>query len=134
MLCVTGREEARLDSPSVTAGGAAIKARGYPPIFFENRFPPRPLRGAALRSAALTAAPPPIPRTPFSMVRAQASEVIMSMYECIGTASANVVYCVVKALVPGIELVLGAGAGQALEVRVLEAWGVGVHGGAGAGE
>src|SRR3546814_5082858 len=54
MLCVTGREEARLDSPSVTAGGAAIKARGYPPIFFENRFPPRPLRGAALRSAALT--------------------------------------------------------------------------------
>src|SRR3546814_9725181 len=36
MLCVTGREEARLDSPSVTAGGAAIKARGYPPIRSEE--------------------------------------------------------------------------------------------------
>src|SRR3546814_17296095 len=77
MLCVTGREEARLDSPSVTAGGAAIKARGYPPIFFENRFAPRPLRGAALRSAALTAAPQPIPPPPFPMVRAQALEVII---------------------------------------------------------
>jgi hypothetical protein len=91
MLCVTGREEARLDSPSVTAGAAAIKARGCPPIFFENRCPPRPLRGAALRSAALTAAPPPVPRTPFSMVRTLGKEVIMSMYRSIGTASANVV-------------------------------------------
>src|SRR3546814_224583 len=117
MLCVTGREEARLDSPSVTAGGAAIKARGYPPIFFENRFPPRPLRGAALRSAALTAAPPPIPRTLFSMVRAQALEVIMSMYESIGTASANVVYRVMKALVAGLELEFGRGAGKRSEER-----------------
>jgi hypothetical protein len=29
--------------PSMTGGGAAFKARGYPPIFCENRFPPRPL-------------------------------------------------------------------------------------------
>src|SRR3546814_10638515 len=92
------------------------------PIFFvENRFPPRPLRGAALRSAALTAAPPPIPRTPFSMVRAQALEVIMIMYESIGTASANVVYRVMKALVAGLELEFGRGAGKALAGRFLEA-------------
>src|SRR3546814_10572598 len=57
MSCVTGRKEARLDRPSMTGGGAALKARGYPPIFFENRLPPRPLRDAALRSAALTSAP-----------------------------------------------------------------------------
>jgi hypothetical protein len=30
-------------SPSVTGGGAAFKARRCPPIFCENRFPPRPL-------------------------------------------------------------------------------------------
>src|SRR3546814_16843506 len=73
----------------MTAGGTAIKARGCPPIFFENRCPPRPLRGAALRSAALTAAPPPVPRTPFSMMRTQTLEVMMSMYQSIGTASAR---------------------------------------------
>src|SRR3546814_12497928 len=81
MLCVTGREEARLDSPSVTAGGAAIKSRGYPPIFFENRFPPLPLRVAALHSTALKAATPTIPRTPFSLVRAPAWEVLTRLYE-----------------------------------------------------
>src|SRR3546814_14626509 len=59
----------RLDSPSMTAGGAPIKARGCPPIFFENRLPPRPLRGAsACAPAALTDAPPPVRQTPFSMV------------------------------------------------------------------
>jgi len=30
----------------MAAGGAALKARGYPPICCANRFPPRPLRGA----------------------------------------------------------------------------------------
>ena len=42
---------ARLVCLSMTAGGAAIKARGCPPICFANRFPPRPLarRGAMLR-------------------------------------------------------------------------------------
>ncbi|MGF7204220.1 hypothetical protein GGQ82_003301 [Sphingobium olei] len=48
MSCMQGREEARLDRPSMTAGEMAIKARGRPPIFYENRFPPRPLRGASL--------------------------------------------------------------------------------------
>lgn len=33
-------------SPIMTDDGAALKARGYPPIFCENRFLPRPLRGA----------------------------------------------------------------------------------------
>src|SRR3546814_7448461 len=55
------------------------------------------------------------------MVRAQALEVIMSMYESIGTASANVVYRVMKALVAGLELEFGRGAGKALAGRFLEA-------------
>ena len=111
------REEARLDRPSMTAGGTAIKARGCPPIFFENRFPPRPLRGAALRSAALTAAPPPVLRTPFSMVRTIALEVTMDMSQSIGTASDRVM----AALVSGLELEFGRGAGEALAHRFLEA-------------
>ena len=56
-----GREWARLDSPSMTGGEAAIKARGCPPICCANRFPPRPLRGASADApATLTAAPPPV--------------------------------------------------------------------------
>ena len=117
MLRVTEREEARLDRPSMTGGGAAIKARGRPPIFCENRFPPRPLRGAALRSTALTAAPPPVPETPFSMVRTQALEVIMGMVQSIGTASDHIL----ETLVAGLELEFGHGAGEALAHRFLEA-------------
>lgn len=112
MLRVTEREEARLDRPSMTGGKAAIKARGYPPIFCENRFPPRPLRGAALRSTALTAAPPPLPETPFSMVRTQALEVIMGMVQSIGTASDHIL----ETLAAGLELEFGHGAGEALGI------------------
>src|SRR3546814_18947930 len=90
MSCVTGRKEARLDRPSMTGGGAALKARGYPPIFFENRLPPRPLRDAALRSAALTSAPLSVPQTPFSMVRTRSLEITMDMSQSIGTASNRV--------------------------------------------
>ena len=121
MLCSPEREEARLDRPSMTAGGPPIKARGCPPICCANRFPPRPLRGAALRSATLTAAPPPVPQTPFSMMGTRALEVIMSMYQSIGTASANVVDRVMAALVTGLELEFGRGAGEALAHRFLEA-------------
>ena len=117
MLRVTEREEARLDRPSMTGGEAAIKARGHPPIFCENRFPPRPLRGAALRSAALTAAPLPVPETPFSMVGTQALEVIMGMAQSIGTASDHIL----ETLSAGLELEFGHGAGEALAHRFLEA-------------
>lgn len=117
MSCAAEREEARLDSPIMTGGGAAIKARGCPPIFFENRFPPRPLRGATLRSAALTAAPPPVLQTPFSMVRTHALEVIMGMYQNIGTASDRVV----ETLKAGLEIEFGSGAGAALAHHFLTA-------------
>ena len=100
---VQERVQARLDRPSMTGGEAPIKARGRPPICCANRFPPRPLRGAALRAAALTAAPPPVPRTPFSMVRTKCKEVIMGMVQGIGTASDSVV----ATLVAGLEIELG---------------------------
>ncbi|MBZ9648116.1 hypothetical protein K9B33_11205 [Sphingobium sp. 3R8] len=48
-------------------------------------------------------------------------EVIMSMYQSIGTASANVVDRVMEMLVAGLELEFGRGAGQAMAHRLLEA-------------
>lgn len=45
----------------------------------------------------------------------------MSMYQSIGTASANVVDRVMAALVSGLELEFGHGAGKALVHRFLEA-------------
>ena len=117
MLPIQKRVEARLDRPSMTGGGAALKARGYPPICFANRFPPRPLRGAALRAAALTAAPPPVSRTPFSMVRTKRKEVIMGMVQSIGTASDQII----ATLMAGLEMELGRGAGAALADHFLDA-------------
>ena len=45
----------------------------------------------------------------------------MSMYQSIGTASANVMDRVMEALVAGLELEFGRGAGKALAGRFLEA-------------
>src|SRR3546814_10942923 len=84
---IAGGGGARLDRPSMTAAKAALKARGCPPIFCENRFPPRPLRGAPLCSAALTAAPPPVFVRVFSIRRTEAKEMIMGMFQPISVAS-----------------------------------------------
>ena len=108
----------RLDRPSMTGGGTPLKARGCPPICYANRFPPRPLRGACAEApAALTAAPPPVSSTPFSMMRTDRLEMIMIMMETIGTASDRVL----ATLVAGLELEFGHGAGEALAHRFLEA-------------
>jgi hypothetical protein len=112
---------ARLDKPSMTAAGAVLKARGCPPIFCENRFPPRPLRGAALRSAALTTAPSPVFFTMFSMRRTEAKEMIMGMVQPISEASAKVMDRVMAALVSGLEIEFGQSVGEALARRFLEA-------------
>src|SRR3546814_11755530 len=86
------------------------------PIFCENRFPPRPLRGTPLRSAALTAAPPPVFFTTFSMSRTEAKEMIMGMFQPISVASDRVI----EALVSGLEVVFGHGGGEDLAHRL---WG-----------
>ncbi|GAA0317926.1 hypothetical protein GCM10009087_30390 [Sphingomonas oligophenolica] len=114
---IAGVGGARLDRPSLTAAEAPIKARGCPPIFCENRFPPRPLRGAPLRSAALTAAPPPVFFTMLSIRRTEAKEMIMGMFQPISVASDRVI----AALVSGLEIEFGHGVGEALAHRFLEA-------------
>lgn len=119
---VTERKKARLDRPSVTGGAAALKACGYPPICCANRLPPRPLRGAsACAPAALTAATPPVSGTPFPMAGMKRKEVIMGIYRSIKTASDNNTSGVLEALVAGLELEFGCGAGEALARRFLEA-------------
>ncbi len=68
--------------PSVTGGGAAFKARGCPPIFCENRFPPRPLaRRFRFARAALTAAPPPVFSELFSILGTDLRSVSWQLFQ-----------------------------------------------------
>jgi hypothetical protein len=55
------------------------------------------------------------------MVRTQALEVIMGMYQSIGTASAKVVDRVIATLMAGLEIEFGRGAGEALAQRFVDA-------------
>ena len=115
---IAGVGGARLERPSMTAAGAALKARGCPPIFCENRFPPRPLRGAsACAPAALTVAPPPVFFTMFSIRRTEMKEMVMGMFQPISAASDRVM----AALVSGLEIEFGPAVGEALAHRFLEA-------------
>ena len=117
-------EGARLERPSMTAAEAALKARGYPPIFCENRFPPRPLRGASTCvSAALTAAPPPVFFSMFSMRRTLATEMNMGMFQQISEASDRVM----ATLVSGLEIEFSHDVGEALAHRFLDAEEVDFH-------
>lgn len=67
--------------PSETGGGAAFKARGFPPICCANRFPPRPLtRRFRFARAALTAAPPPVSSKKFSILGTELRSVLWQMF------------------------------------------------------
>src|SRR3546814_5356447 len=114
---IAGGGGARLDRPSMSAAKAALKPVGCPPMFCENRYPPRPLRGSPLFSAALTASPPPVFVRVFSIMRTEAKEMIMGMFQPISVASDRVM----AALVSGLEMEFGHGVGEALAHRFLEA-------------
>src|SRR3546814_16037511 len=110
---IAGGGGARLDRPSMTAAKAALKARGCPPIFCANRFPPRPLRGAPLCSAALTAAPPPVFVRVLSLSRTEATEMIMGLFQPRYVASGRVL----AALVSGMAREFCTAVGAALATR-----------------
>jgi hypothetical protein len=79
--------------------------------------PPPPLRGASADApAALTAVPPPVVEAS-SSCRGRKMEVLMTMIQSIGTASDRVM----AALISGLEIEFGRGAGEALAHRFLEA-------------
>jgi hypothetical protein len=89
----------------------------------QNRFLRR--RFAALPAsppAALTAAPPPVVEVSSSNGRGE-KEQVMSMVQSFGTASDRVM----AALVSGLEMEFGRGAGEALAKRFLEAEEVDFH-------
>jgi len=80
-------------------------------------------RCSGFASAALTAAPPTVVGGLSSMMRTRSQEVIMSMMQTIGMASDRVM----AALVSGLEIEFGRGAGEALAHRFLEAEEVDFH-------
>jgi hypothetical protein len=98
--------------PSVTGGGPAFKARGCPPIFCENRFPPRPLtRRFRFAREALTKGPP----TVFLCVMANVSTISERADQVMAT------------LIAGLEIEFGRGAAQGLAHHFLEAEEVDFH-------
>jgi hypothetical protein len=73
-------------------------------------------RCSGFASAALTAAPPTVGEALSSMVEVVKKEQVMSMTQSIGAASDRVM----AALVSGLEIEFGRGAGEALAQRFLE--------------
>jgi hypothetical protein len=109
--------------PSVTGGGAAFKARGCPPIFFENRFPPRPL---ARRFARL--------RGPDSSTSTRLLEGVLDIgnrFEgCVMTTVSSISEStdrVMARLIAGLQIEFGCRAAEGLAHHFLEAEEVDFH-------
>ena len=113
------RREGRfvLGLPMMTGGGVAVKARGHPPIFCENRFPPRPLtrRSAALRGPDNHAA------TRLSLAvlnhEDQQQEALMGIISHIATTATDTY----AALVSGLEVEFGTTETPALASYYIDA-------------
>jgi hypothetical protein len=109
--------------PSMTGGGAAFKARGCPPIFCENRFPPRPL---ARRFAVL--------RGPDSRAAARLIEAVLDFgnrfEECVMTTISTISESadrVMATLIAGLQIEFGCRAAEGLAHHFLEAEEVDFH-------
>jgi hypothetical protein len=109
--------------PSVTGGGAAFKARGCPPIFCENRFPPRPL---ARRFAML--------RGPDSSTSARLLEAVLDIgnrfEECVMATISSISEStdrVMARLIAGLQIEFGCRAAEGLAHHFLEAEEVDFH-------
>jgi len=120
----------------MTVAGAAIKAGGpsnfvgdmeraaHASLFVAGAtksVPPPPLtRCSGFVSATLTAAPPTVGEASPSNGRGE-KEQVMNMIQSVGTASAKVTDRVMAALVSGLEIEFGPGAGEGLALRFLGA-------------
>jgi|GEM_PF-460707 hypothetical protein len=106
---------ARLDRAEHDDGRRGYQGPRVPPNLLRKSVPPT---SASRRCAALTATPPAVSGTLFSMRRTYSvKEHVMTMYESIGAASDRVM----KALIEGLEIEFGRPAGQALAERFLAA-------------
>jgi hypothetical protein len=109
--------------PSVTGGGAAFKARRCPPIFCENRFPPRPL---ARRFAWASG--------PDSHAATRLLEAVLDIgnrfEECVMTTISSISECtdrVMATLIAGLQIEFGCCAAEGLAHHFLEAEEVDFH-------
>ena len=101
---------------SMTGARTALKARGCPPICCANRFPPHPLaRHETTRPVALTAAPPPVRRITFSTMKIDQMEAIMTMFQTLGMASAQVL----NSLETGYKIAERRTAGETIDRQIL---------------
>ena len=111
----------------MTGGETAVQGRR--PLQFASQIGSSAAasRCSGFASAALTAAPPAVPEASSSMVEENKKEQVMSMSESIGAASAKKADRVMAALVSGLEIEFGRGAGEALAHRFLEAEEIDFH-------
>ncbi len=109
--------------PSVTGGGAAFKARGFPPIFYENRFPPRPLA----RRFAWASGPDSSTSTRLLGIVLDCGN---GFEECEMANVSTITECadrVMATLIAGLEIEFGCRAAQGLAHHFLEAEEVDFH-------
>jgi hypothetical protein len=110
-------EASSLGIPSMTGGDGAFKARGHPPIFCENRLPPRPL---ARRSAML--------RGPDSLASARLLSAVLNQGDTSKEAIMTMISGSIKqtfdpysALVSGLQIEFGTTETAALAAHFLDA-------------
>jgi hypothetical protein len=101
----------------------ASLARLFAPNATKSAPPPPLARCSGFASAALTAAPPTVVEQLSLMMRTRIEEVLMNMIQTVGTASDRVM----AALISGLELEFGRGAGEALAHRFLDAEEIDFH-------
>jgi hypothetical protein len=109
--------------PSMTGGGAAFKARGFPPIFFENRFPPRPLA----RRFAWASGPDSYATTHLLICVLDFGN---RFEECVMTTISSISECtdrVMATLIAGLQIEFGCRAAEGLAHHFLEAEEVDFH-------
>jgi hypothetical protein len=109
--------------PSMTGGGAAFKARRCPPIFCENRFPPRPLS----RRFAMLRGPDSYATTRHLIgvldIGNRFEECVMTYVSSISESTDRVM----ATLIAGLQIEFGSSAAEGLAHHFLEAEEVDFH-------
>jgi hypothetical protein len=107
----------------MTGGGGAFKARGHPPIFFKNRFPPRPL---ARRWSAPSGPDSLVATRVFTVVlnhEDQQQEALMGMISYLSAQEIDTF----AALVLGLEAEFGSSETTALAAYFVDAEAADIH-------
>ena len=107
----------------MTGGDGAFKARGFPPIFYKNRFPPRPL---ARRWSAPSGPDSPVATRLFTVVlnhEDQQQEALMGMISYLSAQGIDTF----AALVLSLEAEFGSSEAKALAAHFVNAEATDIH-------